>query len=112
MSRQDRYPISGMRFGFPQLPARNTVLTGIKLWLTWPTMETTVLKAKNNLSLLLRKAEEGEEVVIRRGVRGTSFRIVRVEEPVRRTLAPDPRWKDRIAFKDEGVWESEWKEEE
>ena len=75
-------------------------------------METTVLKAKNNLSLLLRKAEEGEEVVIRRGVRGTSFRIVRVEEPVRRTLAPDPRWKDRIAFKDEGVWESEWKEEE
>ncbi len=75
-------------------------------------METTVLKAKNNLSLLLRMAEKGEEVVIRRGARGTSFRIVRVEEPVRRTLAPDPRWKDRIAFKDEGVWESEWKEEE
>jgi antitoxin (DNA-binding transcriptional repressor) of toxin-antitoxin stability system len=75
-------------------------------------METTVLKAKNNLSLLLRKAEQGEEVLIRRGSSGTRFRIVRVEDPVKRTLAPDPQWKDRIAFKEEDVWESEWKEEE
>jgi hypothetical protein len=75
-------------------------------------VETTVLKAKNSLSLLLRKAEKGEEVLIRRGSSGTRFRIVRVEEPVKRTLEPDPRWKNRIAFKDEDVWESEWKEEE
>lgn len=75
-------------------------------------METTVLKAKNNLSLLLRKAEQGEEVLIRRGGSGMRFRIVRVDEPVKRTLAPDPRWKDRIAFKDEDVWASEWKDEE
>jgi antitoxin (DNA-binding transcriptional repressor) of toxin-antitoxin stability system len=75
-------------------------------------METTVLKAKNNLSLLLRKAEQGEEVLIRRGGSGTTFRIVRVEEPVKRTLDPDPQWKGRIVFKDEDVWESEWKEEE
>ena len=74
-------------------------------------METTVLKAKNNLSLLLRKVEQGEEVLIRRGSLGTTFRIVRVEEPVRRTLVPDPRWKDRIAFKAEAIWESEWREE-
>ncbi len=33
-------------------------------------MEATVLKAKNNLSLLLHKAEQGEEVVIRRGRNG------------------------------------------
>jgi hypothetical protein len=59
----------------------------------------------------LRKVEQGEEVVIRRGSRGATFRIVRVEEPVRRTLVPDSRWKDRIAFKAEDIWESEWKEE-
>jgi len=93
-------------------PRKTTVLTGRKIWLTWPTMETTVLKARNSLSLLLRKAEKGEEVLIRRGGSGPRFRIVRVEEPVKRTLDPDPRWKHRIAFKDEDVWASEWKEEE
>ena len=75
-------------------------------------METTVLKARNSLSLLLRKAEMGEEVLIRRGGSGPRFRIVRVDEPVKRTLDPDPRWKDRIAFKDEDVWACEWKEED
>jgi antitoxin (DNA-binding transcriptional repressor) of toxin-antitoxin stability system len=74
-------------------------------------METTVLKAKNNLSLLLRKVEKGEEVLIRRGSRGTKFRIVRVEEPVTRTLDPDPRLKNLIAYRDEDIWESEWKAE-
>lgn len=71
-----------------------------------------MLKARNSLSLLLRKAEKGEEVLIRRGGSGTRFRIVRVDEPVKRTLEPDPRWKHLIAFKDEDIWESEWKEEE
>ncbi|MFZ4599258.1 MAG: type II toxin-antitoxin system Phd/YefM family antitoxin [Terrimicrobiaceae bacterium] len=74
-------------------------------------METTVLKAKNNLSLLLRKVEAGEEVMIRRGSKGAKFRITRVEEPVRRTLDPDPRFKNLIAFDDQDIWESEWKEE-
>jgi len=74
-------------------------------------METTVLKAKNSLSLLLRKAEAGEEVVIRRGRNGIKFRIVRIKESAKRTLEPDPRWKHRIAFEDEDIWESEWKDE-
>ena len=71
----------------------------------------TVLKAKNNLSLLLRKVEAGEDVMIRRGSKGAKFRITRVEEPVKRTLDPDPRFKNLIAFEDEDIWESEWKEE-
>lgn len=39
-------------------------------------METTILKAKNNLSSLLRKAEAGEPVYIQRGRKGPRFRIV------------------------------------
>jgi hypothetical protein len=39
------------------------------------------------------------------------FRIVRVEEPVKRTLEPDPQWKHGIAYRDEEIWESEWKKE-
>ena len=70
-----------------------------------------MLKAKNNLSLLLRKVEAGEDVMIRRGTKGAKFRIIRAEEPVKRTLDPDPRFKNLIAFEDEDIWESEWKEE-
>lgn len=75
-------------------------------------METTVLKAKNNLSLLLNKAEQGEEVVICRGKNGPRFRIVPLKNSARRTLTPSPRWKGRIAYTDEAVWESEWKSDE
>jgi antitoxin (DNA-binding transcriptional repressor) of toxin-antitoxin stability system len=75
-------------------------------------MEATVLKAKNTLSLLLHKAEHGEEVVIRRGRNGARFRIVPVKASARRTLTPAPRWKGRIAYTDEAVWESEWKGDE
>lgn len=74
-------------------------------------MEATVLKAKNNLSLLLHKAEQGEEVVIRRGRHGARFRIVPVKPGARRTLSPAPQWKGRIAYTDEAVWESEWKDD-
>jgi antitoxin (DNA-binding transcriptional repressor) of toxin-antitoxin stability system len=75
-------------------------------------MEATVLKAKNNLSLLLHKAEQGEEVVIRRGRHGARFRIVPIKPRARRTLAPASQWKGRIAYTDEAVWESEWKGDE
>lgn len=75
-------------------------------------MEATVLKAKNSLSLLLQKAEEGEEVIIRRGRNGARFRIVPVKPGARRTLTPAPQWKGRIAYTDETVWESEWKGDE
>jgi antitoxin (DNA-binding transcriptional repressor) of toxin-antitoxin stability system len=75
-------------------------------------MEATVLKAKNTLSLLLHKAEQGEEVVIRRGRNGARFRIVPVKPGTRRTLAPAPQWKGRVAYTDEAVWESEWKGDE
>jgi antitoxin (DNA-binding transcriptional repressor) of toxin-antitoxin stability system len=75
-------------------------------------MEATVLKAKNTLSLLLHKAEQGEEVVIRRGRNGARFRIVPVKASAHRTLTPAPRWKGRIAYTDEAVWESEWKGDE
>ena len=75
-------------------------------------MEATVLKAKNNLSQLLQKAEQGEEVVIRRGRKGTRFRIVPVKSVARRTLTPAPQWKGRIAYTDKAIWESEWKGDE
>jgi len=75
-------------------------------------MEATVLKAKNTLSQLLHKAEQGEEVVIRRGRNGARFRIVPVKQGARRTLSPAPQWKGRIAYSDEAVWESEWKGDE
>ena len=75
-------------------------------------METTVLAAKNQLSLLLRKAEAGEEVLIRRGTKGSLFRITPVVRTKPRTLAPDPRWKGKIRYQEEAIWESEWKESE
>lgn len=75
-------------------------------------METTVLEAKNRLSDLLRKAETGQEVIVRRGARGPRFRTVPLAPAAKRTLAQDPRCKGKIAYKDEDVWASEWKEEE
>ena len=75
-------------------------------------MEATVLKAKNNLSLLLHKAERGEDVFIRRGHHVARFRIVPVKQAIRRTLSPAPQWKGRLSYTDEAVWESEWKSDE
>ncbi len=75
-------------------------------------MEITVLKAKNSLSELLRRVELGEEVVIRRGAKGPSFRIIPAESAAKRTLEPDSRWKKKISFKDEDIWASEWTENE
>jgi len=74
-------------------------------------METTVLKAKNTLSELMRRAERGEEVLIRRGVEGSTFRLVLVRDRPRRTLAPNPRWAKKIKFRDADIWASEWREE-
>ena len=70
------------------------------------------MRAKNQLSELLRRAESGEEVLIRRGRRGRLFRIVPVSEGGHRTLVPEPKWKGRIGYRDEDIWESEWKEKE
>jgi antitoxin (DNA-binding transcriptional repressor) of toxin-antitoxin stability system len=76
-------------------------------------METTVLKAKNQLSELLRRAELGEEVIIRRGAGGKAFRLAPVEPaPQRRTLDPDPAWSGRIAYRDEDLFESEWRDDQ
>jgi antitoxin (DNA-binding transcriptional repressor) of toxin-antitoxin stability system len=75
-------------------------------------MEATVLKAKNTLSLLLHKAEQGEEAVIRRERNGARFRIVPVRSGTRRTLTPAPQWQGRLAYTDEAVWESEWQGDE
>jgi antitoxin (DNA-binding transcriptional repressor) of toxin-antitoxin stability system len=75
-------------------------------------MEMTVLKAKSNLSELLRRAESGEEVLIRRGRNGRMFRIVALKRDRQRTLTPDPRWKGRIGYEDADIWASEWKAEE
>jgi antitoxin (DNA-binding transcriptional repressor) of toxin-antitoxin stability system len=74
-------------------------------------MEMTVLQAKNNLSKLLRHAEEGGEVVIRRGPGGKAFRLTPVETKRGRTLAPNPRWAGKISYKDEDIWATEWRDE-
>jgi len=74
-------------------------------------MDLTILKAKNNLSSLLRRAEAGEAVYIRRGRKGTRFRIVPEGEAVKRTFEADPVWKGKVTYGDEAIWESEWEEE-
>jgi len=71
-------------------------------------MDTTVLKAKSNLSSLLRRAEAGEAVFIRRGRKGPRFRILLEGEVPKRNLEADPQWKGKIAYEDEAIWESEW----
>jgi antitoxin (DNA-binding transcriptional repressor) of toxin-antitoxin stability system len=74
-------------------------------------METTVHKAKTQLSALLKKAEEGEEVLIRRGLYGKAFKIVPIDEKPARCLEPLSEWMSRTSFEDESVWESEWETE-
>lgn len=74
-------------------------------------METTVLKAKNNLSQLLAQAERGEEVLIRRGRRGTLFRLAPVKTAVTRTLKPRAVWAGKIRYTDAELLDSEWREE-
>lgn len=75
-------------------------------------MDVTVLKAKSNLSALLRKAEAGEPVYIRRGRKGARFRIVPEQALPRRTLAADPQWQGQVAYEDEAIWESEWSDDQ
>ena len=75
-------------------------------------METTVLKAKNKLSELLRAAESGEEVIIRRGRKGQAFKLVPITEEIVRNLDPDPRWYGKVIYKDEDIWASEWTDAE
>jgi antitoxin (DNA-binding transcriptional repressor) of toxin-antitoxin stability system len=73
-------------------------------------METTVLSARNQLSALLRRAENGEEVIIRRG-RGPearAFQVIALCPASGRSLKPDPRWAGKISFRDEDIWASEW----
>lgn len=74
-------------------------------------MDLTVFKAKNNLSAMLRRAEAGEPVYIRRGKKGPRFRIVPECEGLKRILDPDPAWAGKVAYADEAIWESEWREE-
>jgi len=71
-------------------------------------MELTVHKAKTQLSALLKKAEEGEEVVIRRGVYGKAFKITPIEEKPSRCMEPKPEWVSGTAYEEKSVWESEW----
>lgn len=74
-------------------------------------MDFTVLKAKNNMSAILRRAEAGEPVYIRRGKKGPRFRIVPEREGLKRILEPDPNWRGKVTYDDEAIWESEWREE-
>jgi len=74
-------------------------------------VDTTVLKAKSNLSSLLRRAEAGEAVFIRRGRKGPRFQIILKGEVPKRNLEADPQWKGKVAYQDEAIWESEWREE-
>lgn len=74
-------------------------------------MEMTVHKAKTQLSSLLKKAENGEEVIIRRGIYGQAFRIVPIMEPATRCLEPLAEWPGETVYTDEDIWASEWEEE-
>lgn len=75
-------------------------------------MEITIHKAKSQLSALLKRAEQGEDVVIRRGRYGKGFRILplREQEP-RRVTESRMDWKENIHYQDEDIWESEWEGE-
>jgi len=74
-------------------------------------MEVNVFKAKSTLSALLRKVEAGETVFIRRGRKGPRFRLMADPDGSERTLEPDPSWAKKIAYEDESIWESEWRDE-
>lgn len=71
-------------------------------------MDVTVLKAKSSLSALLRRAEAGEPIFIRRGRNGPRFRIVPERDVPRRSLEANPQWKGKVVYEDEAIWESEW----
>jgi prevent-host-death family protein len=62
-------------------------------------MEVTIVEAKNTLSDLIRKVEQGEEVVIRRHGRSVA-RLVKAE-PKRRVLGGA---KDRVDEVDPDWW--------
>lgn len=74
-------------------------------------MDITVLKAKSNLSSLLRRAEAGEPVFIRRGRKGPRFQIVPERDAPSRNLEASPRWQGKVFYQDEAIWESEWRED-
>jgi antitoxin (DNA-binding transcriptional repressor) of toxin-antitoxin stability system len=74
-------------------------------------VDLTVLKAKSNLSSLLRRAEAGEPVFIRRGRKGPRFRIVPERDTPKRVIEANPQWKGKIVYADEAIWESEWRED-
>jgi len=75
-------------------------------------MEVTVHKAKTQLSALLKSAESGEEVIIRRGTYGPGFRLSLLpDEQPKRVMESKPEWKKAISYQDEDIWESEWEEE-
>lgn len=75
-------------------------------------MEVTVHKAKTQLSALLKRAEKGEEVIIRRGTYGPGFCLSMLpEDRPKRILESKPEWKHKIKYRDEDIWESEWEEE-
>lgn len=84
------------------------------MWTNFIGMETTVHKAKTHFSELLKRAEAGEDVVIRRG-RGTNaqaFRIVPVHTQAQREITPKPEWAGAISYTDESIWKSEWDSDE
>jgi hypothetical protein len=64
------------------------------------------------LSSLLKRAEEGEEVIIRRGTYGKGFLLtILPDQYPKRSLEPKPEWKGKISYSDEEIWESEWEGE-
>lgn len=74
-------------------------------------MDFTVLKAKSNLSSLLRRVESGESIFIRRGRKGPRFRVVLEEDERKRSLMASPGWKGKVRYDDKAIWESEWSDE-
>jgi antitoxin (DNA-binding transcriptional repressor) of toxin-antitoxin stability system len=73
-------------------------------------METTVLAARSQLSALLRRAQNGEEVIIRRGSgpEARAFQLIALRSEGGRSLEPDPCWAGKISFRDDDIWASEW----
>lgn len=84
-------------------------LTALRRLAKLTNMETTVLKAKTELSKLLRHAERGEQVIIRRGRGGKAFQLTALGSSAGRNLKPNPNWAGKIKFRDADIWASEWK---
>lgn len=74
-------------------------------------METAAPEAKSNLSSLLRRAKTGESVDLAHGHNGPRFRIDTGLDQLKRSLEADPCWKGKVAYRNEAIWESEWREE-